>query len=461
MATAKNGRHTGKHRASQMPVRRWLHLGAASAGVGAAMVGWSLVAGAGVATADVEGSSPSTGSAASQSAGVQSGSSGANSTASRGDSESRGPSTTPRRAARTATDAGGSDENTPSQVVSRANRAAAAENVSVADRFTNATNLNSRVASRAAAPAGTTFDAVVSAFTPRSAAAQPATAPGAKVTWKFVYTDGAEEWTPEYRRELEQSAAALSAYFQAPVPITITYEVKAGDGDDDDDDDDDDSAANDGLLARASSPPTSKAPGYYNTVLQEKFISGLDLNGPEYDGDVEFNFDNDWGLGYKVDDEDYDFVSTAMHEMMHSLGFLSNINEPGKNTKDNWATFDRYLVDDQGNHPIGPDYRFDQAFNADLVGLTGMYFGGPNAVAAFGRPVPLWTPYPFAEGTSMSHLDANVFSGANVQMMNPDANKTGNDRRFLSLIEQGIMADLGYRVNFQAPAPYAPATTGN
>jgi hypothetical protein len=482
MATMKTIRYTGRHRAQELPVRRWLQLGAASAGVGAALVGWSLVGPqVDVAAADSASQPSASGSAASPgqgAQGVEAGSSAKPSAApARNGAAASAPSSTSSKASRTA--ASEADDDAPAGAGRRSPSSTAtatataqlseslssprsAQSYSVASQFivptthaAAAVGATTPSVSGTSAPAGTS--SILDRFTAstalstrvaaRASTAATATEPnntplGAPVTWKFVYTKGAEYWTPERRRELEQSAVALGAYFDAPVPITVTYEVVGDAG-----------RIN---LADAISPLAGSGPGFETTVVQEKFISGLDANGPAYDGTIRFFFGNDFGLGYKVGDNDYDFVSTAMHEMVHSLGFGSDIYAPGTNTRTTWAAFDRFVVDDHGNRPIGADYRFNSAFNSDLVGLTGMYFGGPSAVAAYGKLVPLWTPYPFVDGTSLSHLDGDIFTGPNIQLMNSAANKTGNDRRRLSEIEQGIMADLGYQVRFQAPAPYAP-----
>ncbi|WP_156618583.1 hypothetical protein [Mycobacterium sp. 852013-51886_SCH5428379] len=465
MALEKKRRHAGRHRAEELPVRRWLQLSAASAGMGAALLGWSLIGSqTSIASADggVDGSSAAAGPAASPANGVETRSASSPGSAASSSRDDDGPSQMSRRTAR---DAAEGDRAEPADAVTRAERrantlartpdsnavapagATTGATASVADRLTDSTSVGSRLAQRTAtAPDVNGFGTAVTGLFNRPPA-EPAAAPGATVKFEFDYTEGAEEWTPERRRELEQAASVLAEYFRAPVPVTITYEVEGDPGD--------------RFLAEAGSDPISGAPGYYNTVVQEKFISGLDLNGPEADGNIKFYFGNDWGLGYQVEPEQYDFVSTAMHEMMHSLGFLSQTDEPGKNTRTNWAIFDRYLVDSAGERPIGADYRFDDAFNPNLIGWNGgMYFGGPNAVAAYGAFVPLFTPDPYQPGSSMSHLDDTTFTGVNAQMMNSAANKAGNDRRFLSAIEQGIMADLGYQVNFQAPAPYAPPVAG-
>ncbi|MBO0677133.1 hypothetical protein JRC04_06620 [Mycolicibacterium sp. S2-37] len=463
MASGTKSRRLGKHRAEELPVRRWLQLGAASAGLGAALLGWSLVGSeTGVASADsgVDASSASAGPAASPAEGVAAGSA----SAAPRDGAVAEPPATSRRVART--DADDDDEAGPADAVDRAERRGtslartansiepaagprAAGTSSVADRFANSTSVSSRVASRTApAPDVNAFGTAMTGLFSRPAA-EPSAAPGAKVTFEFNYTEGSQNWTPERRRELEQAAASLGQYLQAPIPVTISYNVSG--------ENDPDSTT----LAFAGSDLIKGELEFSNTVVQEKFITGLDLNGPEDDGYVTFNFANDWGLGYQVGDDQYDFVSTAIHEMVHSLGFFSGIRSTGTNTRTNWPVFAGFVVDDRGDRAVGSDYRFDTALDPNLVGWNGgLYFGGPNAVAAYGRPVPLYTPFPFKSGSSLSHFDPEFFRGANAQMMNPDANKMGNDRRTLSAIEQGILVDLGFHVNFQAPAPYAPPVAG-
>ncbi|OBB56245.1 hypothetical protein A5757_01755 [Mycobacterium sp. 852013-51886_SCH5428379] len=469
MASANKGRGTGRHRAEELPVRRWLQLGAASAGVGAALLGWSLIGSetpAASADSGVDGSSASAGPAASPAGGVESRS--ASSSAPKASSSSgddAGPSSTSRQTARTAT-AQDEDAAEPADAVGRAERRGnslrstanpvesssapkAGGSASVADRLADSTSVGSRLASRtAAAPDVNAFGTAVTGLF-NGPAAEPAAAPGGNITFEFNYGKGAESWTPERRRELEQSAASLAQYLNAPIPVKITYNVS---GEDD---------PNSRTLAFAGSNLAGGDYGFDNTVVQEKLISGLDLNGPEDDGYVTFNFANDYGLGYKVGDDQYDFVSTAIHELVHSLGFFSGIGPAGDNNERYWPVFAGFVVDDRGTRAIGPDYAFDTALDANLVGWNGgLYFGGPNAVAAYGRPVPLFTPDPFQSGSSLSHLNQLSFVGPDAQMMNPEANKVGNDRRTLSAIEQGILADIGYQINFQGPAPYAPPVAG-
>lgn len=137
-------------------MRRWLQLGAASAGMGAALIGWSLVGSeVGVANADSGAeSSASAGQAASPSKRVDSGSaasspSGRAKTApSRHVAKADPPSTTSRKASRTEA---ADDRHPPSQVVSRSNRVPAAETSSISSTFNNITSDHPRETLPAAA----------------------------------------------------------------------------------------------------------------------------------------------------------------------------------------------------------------------------------------------------------------------------------------------------------------------
>ncbi|MBO0677131.1 hypothetical protein JRC04_06610 [Mycolicibacterium sp. S2-37] len=451
MATARKVRNVGRHRAEELPVRRWLQLGAASAGVGAALLGWSLVGSeVGVAAADgVEGSSStSAGPAASPSRGVDSGPSTSPSSDSAAGADSGSPSSSPRRSSRTAADESGDDA--PSQVVARSNRTAA-ESSSVGDRLTNSTSVSSRLASRtaatAAAPAASSspFSSLFSAFTPKPAPAQPNQQPGAKVTFEFNYTTGAELWTEEQKRGLEDAANTLaSTYFIVDRPVTLTYTVTAD--------------KNPDKLASAGSEDMKENPGFNTVVVQEKLLTGLDINGPQNDGVIEWSFFQKWNPGPKPTDQEYDLTSTAMHELLHSFGWLTFTQYPVTQAQREWSVYDSFIVDDNGTRAVDSDYTFREALYPNLIGWNGgLYFDGANAVAAYGKPVPLFTPDPWEGGSSLSHLDDYTFTRANgnFQMMT-SADIPGPGPKTLSRIEQGVLADLGYNIRFQDPAPYAP-----
>ncbi|MCV7154992.1 hypothetical protein [Mycolicibacterium pyrenivorans] len=88
-----------------------------------------------------------------------------------------------------------------------------------------------------------------------------------------------------------------------------------------------------------------------------------------------------------------------------------------------------------------------------------MYFGGKHAVAAYGGLVPLYTPAPWAGGSSGSHLDDATFTGSDQKMMNARTDY-GLGIRVLSAVEIGILRDLGHQVSLPQSPPVAMAFVG-
>ena len=266
------------------------------------------------------------------------------------------------------------------------------------------------------------------------------------IRFDFNYTDGGTAWTEERRQALEDVANQLLWYLRVNAPVTLTYDVGLED---------------DESLASAGSDLTTEAAGFWRTVVQHKLLSGVDTNGAAADGEILWNWTQyDWGLGDSVADGEYDFVSTAIHELMHSFGFLSNIDAPGRNSGRDWTDFDRYIVTVDGVRPISPFYGWRSRYDEELTGADGgFYFGGANAIAAYGGLVPLFTPDPFQRGSAMSHLDDTTFTGADQRIMNA-ATGSGLAVRVVSPLELAILTDLGYQVVMPQTPPYAAAALG-
>jgi hypothetical protein len=268
----------------------------------------------------------------------------------------------------------------------------------------------------------------------------PGTAAGALVNqgaikYAFNYTTGADYWSTDARDALVSAANSLAAYFLVTSPVVITYDVTG-----------ESNAASD-TLASAGSGLVSGAPGFWRTVVQNKILSGVDSNGAAADGEISWNWASSWALGDTVDADSFDFESTAMHELMHSFGFLSYVGQPGSNTDAEWTLFASFIVTALGTKPIGNDFIWNGDFDPHLTGADGgLYLSGANAVAAYGgRLVPLFTPNPWEVGSSMSHLDDTTFTGSSQQMMNAKTDK-GQGVRVLSPIERGVLQDIGYTV---------------
>ncbi|WP_431238651.1 Ig-like domain-containing protein [Mycolicibacterium aichiense] len=272
---------------------------------------------------------------------------------------------------------------------------------------------------------------------------EPAGTP--RITYTFIYGNGSQFWSSAARAELAATAIYLSSYFEPQYDVNITYTVTgqyslAG-----------------ATLASAGSDLISDNAGFYDTVVQNKILTGVDSNGAAADGTIDWNFGYGWGYFSTVPGGSYDFQSTAMHELLHTYGFLSVVDSAasGNNAGPNWTTFDKFMVDKNGNSVFfGPDgTTFNTAYNPNLTGgvSNGMYFGGANAMAANGgNPVPLYSPNPWESGSSMSHLNDDYYTGANEKLMNASSD-TGLGVRTLSPIEIGIMKDLGYTMVSASP----------
>jgi hypothetical protein len=255
------------------------------------------------------------------------------------------------------------------------------------------------------------------------------------ITFEFTFVEGAEYWTPERVAALHRSADETIEYFVVTAPVVLTYDVEGMD--------DEDSST----LASAYSGRISQDPGFWPTVVQHKLLTGIDANGDDADGEIEWNFGTAWGLGDTVAPDEYDFVSTAMHELMHSFGFIENFSAPGQSTGTTWFAYAGFVVTRDRDRPIGPDLRWDPDFDPYLDGHDGgLYFDGAHAVAAYGGLVPLYMPNPWNSGSSTSHLDDTTFTGDDQKLMNARTG-SGPGVRVLSPIEIGILRDLGYRVS--------------
>ena len=259
------------------------------------------------------------------------------------------------------------------------------------------------------------------------------------LTFTFIYGRGSQYWSQAARAALQASAEQLATYFVVDSPVNVTFDVTA------------ENSPFSGTLASSGSDLVSSDPGFYDTVVQQKILTGVDANGSAADGTIDWNFGQPWAYGSSVDYSQYDFTSTALHELLHAFGFLSNVDEPAWNSSNRtWTIFDTYMVTQNGTQVIPSTYRWNSVYNTNLTGGNGgLYFGGPNAVAVYGGLVPLYTPNPWEPGSSVSHLDDSTFTGRNTQLMNAISD-TGRGIRVVSPVELAILQDIGYTVNTSA-----------
>ncbi|MCS6244455.1 MAG: ribonuclease E [Opitutus sp.] len=214
-----------------------------------------------------------------------------------------------------------------------------------------------------------------------------------------------------------------------------------------------------GTLASAYSALVSASPGFYNTVVQQKILGGIDANGAAADGHIYWNFASPGSLGNTVGAADYDFVSLAMHELTHTLGFGAGYSL----TSGNYSRWIAFLTNKEGvplielneddrNAVVIGGNSFDENFNF-VAGTNGTFFSGANAVAVYGGLVPIYSPNPFEDGSSLAHLDDYTFIGGSLM----NAGSGFSQPQDYSILEMAMLKDLGYTNLTAIPEPATSA----
>lgn len=282
----------------------------------------------------------------------------------------------------------------------------------------------------------------------------------ASVSFVFNYTDAAGvgfnangQTGADRRAGLQQAASYISSVLGPSYTATINIDVNG-------------SVTNDNTLASAGSAfnvgrGTGQTGFGDRGDVMVKILGGSDPAPGLADGTVNWNFqDFDWAPLNTFQPGQLDLVSTATHELTHALGFAKGINQNGGSdygdpagTPSFWTPFDRYIADQNGMSIIDSvTAELDGARWASAstggTGSTGLQFNGPNAVAAAGGPVYLFSPTTWIDGSSASHLDTDYYTGMNgtiENMMNHSPTvASGLDIRAYTAIELGILKDIGY-----------------
>ena len=179
-------------------------------------------------------------------------------------------------------------------------------------------------------------------------------------------------------------------------------------------------------------------------------LHGVDLDPNRAEIALRFKSDAAWSFAApRRGAAGEDFVAVALHELAHGLGFTGNLYED-------------YSVGFCGTGPLGFLYPCPTPYDwftlgSDHIALLSYLpanpyalaahlesdanFGGPNATAAHGGLVKLFTPPSFQWGSSLSHLDSTTFQGGENRLMTPsDSGVT----RHPGPVTLAMLQDLGW-----------------
>lgn len=180
-----------------------------------------------------------------------------------------------------------------------------------------------------------------------------------------------------------------------------------------------------------------------NHLAETELVLGNVIDA-EFDTNTVFDFDTT----APPSNFEESLFSTAVHEILHGLGFFSDIEEDGFYFDGNPAIFDTFLT--QGTTPVTSMNRNGRS---NALVSDNLFFNGPQAMAANplgAGPVKIHAPTNFESGSTGSHLDRVAFASTG-DLMLPEAPSNFTEQIFLSQLDTAILADLGFQLATTLP----------
>jgi hypothetical protein len=182
--------------------------------------------------------------------------------------------------------------------------------------------------------------------------------------------------------------------------------------------------------------------------------SDLDISSPDIHHVYNRNFAWYFGTdGYTPGDK-YDFMTTALHEIGHGLGFEGSMTIDGGYGYWGWAqtsepeVFDRFTENGSGQTLLS--FPNGSTSLGDQLTSNNVYFDGANANAANeGQRPKLYAPSTWKPGSSYSHLD-EIFNNTPNALMTYSMGK-GESLHDPGPVTMGILHDIGWSVPNTAP----------
>ena len=190
--------------------------------------------------------------------------------------------------------------------------------------------------------------------------------------------------------------------------------------------------------------------GFNSPFTNAHIVSGSDPYGAYPDGYLQFNFHQNLNYNYDVNanpsNQEFDFYTIALHEILHVLGFTSYSGANGQSvaSENVYTTFDEYLA----------DYNKDVVFEKSGSGSSTIVSTPDDGTLTNnqvwfelypGQFAPVFSPDPF-NGSSLDHFD-NGRSEHGEYLMHPSLSK-GNAFKLLHEDEVRVLETLGYAVNY-------------
>ena len=191
---------------------------------------------------------------------------------------------------------------------------------------------------------------------------------------------------------------------------------------------------------------------FYAVAIAEK-IAGEELNGMSRN-DITANFSSNiknwyYGTDGKTPDDKYDFVSVALHELTHGLGFTgfffiqNDLGAYAYNEFGDASSFDILVEQFAGNKLVDTSFYENASTQMKKLLESPLYFDSPVAFTNTGQRPRLYAPASFDEGSSVYHLNDDTYNLTNNALMT-HAVGMAEAIHDPGPLTKGIMEDIGW-----------------
>jgi len=227
-----------------------------------------------------------------------------------------------------------------------------------------------------------------------------------------------------------------------------------------------------GVLASAG--PAYQVRNFQNAPETDVFYPAALANAiagetlfPEEEFDLVVNLGNGipwyFGLDGNTPPGQFDFVTVALHEAGHGLGFTTsrsfNAGVGSLRPSGFPSVFSLFYVDGDGNRLLDfpdPSTELGDAFTGGDLFVDGMF-----AVAALGGDLPeIFAPSNFAGGSSLAHWDEAAFPAGDINSLMTPQVGSAESNFDIGPITRGHFKDMGWVLN-DADAPLITVSPGN
>ena len=224
------------------------------------------------------------------------------------------------------------------------------------------------------------------------------------------------------------------------------------------------------ILGRASpnlfwrESPGTRPNTWYTSALANQ-LAGRDLAPNDGDMTSELNSTANWYFGTdgKTPANQYDFVTVALHEILHGLGNIGLMDYSGGQGSWGLGTgfpgiYDRFTENGAGQSLINTSlFPNPSVALGNQLTSNNLFFDGPNAVGANNGIRPkLYAPSQWQQGSSYAHLDELTYPRGNPNSLDTPYFSLGEAIHDPGPIPLGILKDEGWNLAPSPPPPTPP-----